>query len=371
ARLYAESRLRERWLGANAEITHRLMSGCGRSEVLGLIAERARDITGAALAVVATPMADTGSFTVELALGQEADSLRGLVLPAGEGPIGGAFARRGAVTSDERLSLVPALGPSVAVPVGTADDGVRGVLLLVRGTGRTPFTDKEIEPLQIFAAQAAIAMELAERRREAEEIAVLKDRDRIARDLHDLAIQRLFATGMTLQSAGRFIEHSEASERVLRAVDDLDETIKIIRSTIFGLRAHEGATGSGLRARAVRVVGEAAPALGFAPAFRMEGLIDTDVPKEIADHTIAVLSEALTNIARHAGATGAEAVLATDGHEVVLTVRDDGVGIPADGRRSGLRNMAERARELGGRLEWDCPAGGGTTLVWRVPVTSA
>ncbi|WP_246561365.1 sensor histidine kinase [Streptomyces roseirectus] len=371
ARLYAESRLRERWLGANTEITHRLMSGGGQSEVLGLIAERARDITGSALAVVAMPMEDTGSFTVELALGREADALRGLVLPAEGGPIGAAFTRGAAVTSAERLSLVPSLGPSVAVPVGTGADGVRGVLLLVREAGRVAFTDKEIEPLQVFAAQAAIAMELAERRRDAEEIAVLKDRDRIARDLHDLAIQRLFATGMTLQSAGRFIEHSEASERVLRAVDDLDETIKLIRSTIFGLQTREGTTGTGLRARAVRVAGEAAVALGFAPGFRMEGLIDTDVPKEVADHVVAVLSEALTNVARHARATGAEVSLATDGRELVLTVRDDGVGIPAQGRRSGLRNMAERARELGGRLEWECPDGGGTTLVWRVPVSAA
>ncbi|MER5796531.1 ATP-binding protein, partial [Streptomyces sp. NPDC001980] len=172
-------------------------------------------------------------------------------------------------------------------------------------------------------------------------------------------------------SAGRFIEHSEASERVLRAVDDLDETIKIIRSAIFGLRTREGGAGSGLRAHAVRVAGEAAPALGFAPSVRMEGLLDTDVPKEIADHAVAVLFEALTNIARHARADRTEVVLATDGRELVLTVRDNGVGIPPDGRRSGLRNMAERAAELGGRLEWDCPAGpegGGTTLVWRVPV---
>jgi signal transduction histidine kinase len=101
----------------------------------------------------------------------------------------------------------------------------------------------------------------------------------------------------------------------------------------------------------------------------MEGLLDTDVPREIADHAVAVLAEALTNIARHAHADRAEVILATDGRELALTVRDNGVGIPPDGRRSGLRNLAERAEELGGRLEWDCPTGGGTTLVWRVPVT--
>ncbi|GGJ06571.1 sensor histidine kinase [Streptomyces brasiliensis] len=379
ARLYAESRLRERWLQANSEITHSLMSGAGRTEVLGLIAERAREITGAALAVVAMPMEDTGSLEVELALGQEAEAFRGLVLPVDGSLIGEAFSGAQAVTSadlalDERFPAGPprfaGLGPGVAVPVGTGEGGVRGVVLLVREAGQTPFADKETEPLQVFSAQAAIAMELAERRQDAEQIAVLKDRDRIARDLHDLAIQRLFATGMTLQSAGRFIEHAEASERVLRAVDDLDETIKIIRSTIFGLRAREGTAGTGLRARVVRVAGEAASVLGFAPSVRMEGLVDTDVPKETGDHVVAVLSEALTNIARHARATRAEVALITDGRELRLSVTDDGVGIPPDGRRSGLRNMAERAQQLGGRLELSTPEGGGTRLVWCVPVNS-
>ncbi|MER6156328.1 GAF domain-containing sensor histidine kinase [Streptomyces sp. NPDC001868] len=376
ARLYAESRLRERWLRANAEIVHRLMAGGERAEVLGLIAEQAREITGAALAVVAMPMEGTDALSVELALGREADALQGLVLPMDGTLIGEAFSGATAVTSadvthDERVSAGPprfsGLGPAVAVPVGTGDS-VRGVLLLVREAGHTAFTEREIDLLRGFAAQAAIAMELAERRLEAEEVAVLKDRDRIARDLHDLAIQRLFATGMTLQSAGRFIEHAEASERVARAVDDLDETIKIIRSTIFGLRTRDGGEGSGLRARAVRVVGEAAPVVGFAPSVRMEGLLDTDVPKETADNVVAVLSEALTNIARHARADRAEVVLATDGREVRLSVTDNGVGIPPDGRRSGLRNMAERAEHLGGRLELAEPADGGTSLMWRVPV---
>ncbi|GHE55752.1 sensor histidine kinase [Streptomyces capitiformicae] len=378
ARLYEESRLRERWLRANAEITHDLMSGAEQALVLRLIAERARQITGAALAVVAVPMEGTDSLTVDLAIGEGAAAHRGLVLPVEGTLIGEAFVAATVVTSedvthDQRVWAGPprfsGLGPAVAVPVGTGDEGIRGVVLLVREAGRTLFTTKETEPLRVFAAQAAIAMELAARRRDAEEIAVLKDRDRIARDLHDLAIQRLFATGMTLQSAGRLIEHPEASERVLRAVDDLDETIKIIRSTIFGLRTRDGAADIGLRARVVRVVAEVAPVLGFAPSVRMEGLIDTDVPKETGDHVVAVLSEALTNIARHARADRAEIVVTTDGHELVLTVRDDGVGIPADGRRGGLRNLAERAGQLGGRMAWDCPADGGTTLVWRVPVT--
>ncbi|MEU6335042.1 GAF domain-containing sensor histidine kinase [Streptomyces cellulosae] len=378
ARLYEESRLRERWLQVHAEITHGLMSGSGRGDALLLVAERAREITGAALAVVAVPMEGIDSLTVELALGQDAETHRGLVVPVEGSFLGRAFASAAPVTSadiahDERVFPGPqtltGLGPAVAVPIG-GEDGVRGILLLIRAAGGHVFTDKEIEPLRGFAAQAAVAMELAERRQDAEQIALLEDRDRIARDLHDLAIQRLFATGMTLQSAGRFIEHKEASERVLRAVDDLDETIKIIRSTIFGLRSRTPAAGSGtgLRARVVRIVGETAPLLGFAPSVRMEGLIDTHVSKEAADHLVAVLSEALTNVARHARASRAQVAVETDGRELRLTVADDGVGLPAGGRRSGLRNMAERAEQLGGSFEVTDTPGGGTTLVWRVPV---
>ncbi|WP_055524786.1 GAF domain-containing sensor histidine kinase [Streptomyces graminilatus] len=376
ARLYEESRLRERWLRANAEITHSLMSGGERSEVLALIAERAGEITGCALAAVALPMEDTGSLAVEIAVGMDAEAHRGLVLAMDKSLMGLAFSDAAPVTSadvtqDERVSLEPprfgGLGPAVAVPIGTGEAGPRGVVLLARKAGQPEFSATETETLQSFAGQAAVAMELAERRQDAEAVAVLMDRDRIARDLHDLAIQRLFATGMTLQSAGRFIEHEEAAERVARAVDDLDETIKIIRSTIFGLRTRGGTGETGLRARAVRVVGEAAPVLGFAPSVRMEGLLDTDVPRDIADHVVAVLSEALTNIARHARADRADVLLATDGREVRLSVTDNGVGIPADGRRSGLRNMAERAEQLGGRLELGTPETGGTALVWRVP----
>ncbi|MCX3061723.1 GAF domain-containing sensor histidine kinase [Streptomyces beihaiensis] len=377
ARLYEETRLRERWLLANAEISHSLMSGSEGTETLVLIAERARAITGSDLAAVATPMPDAPSFYVEIAVGSQAGAHRGLVLPI-EGTLMGLALRTAAPATtddarhDERISPEPprfeGLGPAVAVPIGTGPDALRGVVLVARGAGRPVFLQQETEMLQTFAAQAAIVMELAERRRSAQQVELLEDHDRIARDLHDLAIQRLFAIGMTLQSAGRFIVHPVANERVLRAVDDLDETIKIIRSTIFGLRAHQDGAETGLRARVVRAVSESAPVLGFAPSLRMEGLLDTEVPQEIADDLVAVLSEALTNMARHAHADRAQVAVTTDGHELWLTVADNGVGIPAEGRRSGLSNMAERAEKLGGRLRVTRPEDGGSALDWRVPL---
>lgn len=378
ARLYEASQRQQRWLQANAEITHNLLSGSPRLRVLELIARRAREITGAALADVTVPVPGTQDLVVELALGAGGERRRGLVVPAA-GTLSGAAYEAGApvtttgLADDERYAAGPrrfdGMGPAVAVPLGTEAHDTRGVLLLARRQGEPVFTEGELQPLLAFAGQAALALELAQRRTDAEQLALLEDRDRIARDLHDLAIQRLFATGMTLQSAARLVRHEGAAERVTRAVEDLDETIKIIRSTIFGLRARDEDTGPSLRARAARAVGEAADTLGFPPRLSMEGLLDTDVPPEVAEHVMAALTETLSNAARHAHATRVEVSLQATPDEVVLTVTDNGRGIPEGGRRSGLRNLEERARAVGGTLRTGRPDGGGARLVWRAPLT--
>ncbi|WP_443333763.1 sensor histidine kinase [Streptomyces sp. CB02923] len=377
ARLYEGSQRQQRWLKAGAEITNSLFSGMPRLEVLELIARRAREITRAQLADVCVPMHDTGDLVVELALGGHGAERRGLVVPADGTLSGAALKAGGPVTSsglagDDRCTAGPrrfdGLGPAVAVPLGSEGGSARGVLLLARAEGEAVFTEGELEPLHAFAGQAALALELAERRRDAEQLALLEDRDRIARDLHDLAIQRLFATGMTLQSAARLVEHAGAAERVTRAVGDLDETIKIIRSTIFGLRVREEDTGPSLRARVARAVGEAGTALGFPPRLSMEGLLDTDVPAQVADHVVAALTELLSNAARHAHATRVEVALQATGDEVLLTVTDNGRGIPEGGRRSGLGNLSERASSVGGVLEIRTPDEGGSRIVWRAPL---
>ncbi|MFE9255332.1 GAF domain-containing protein [Streptomyces sp. NPDC006879] len=379
ARLYESSQRQQRWLSANAEITNSLLSGSPRPAVLELIARRAQEITGAALADIAMPLPGTDDLVVELAVGADSDDRRGMVLPmagtlAGAAHQAGSPAVSSSLATDDRYAGDPqasaSLGPAVAVSLGTRAGEHRGVLLLARATTEPVFTEGELEPLIAFAGQAALALELAERRRDAEQIALLEDRDRIARDLHDLAIQRLFATGMTLQSAARLVTHEGAAERVTRAVEDLDETIKIIRSTIFGLRASDRAGDPGLRARAARTVGEASTALGHAPQLSMEGLLDTDVPAHVADHVMAALGELLSNAARHAHATRVRVALRATAEEVVLTVEDNGRGVPAQGRRSGLRNLDARARSLGGSFAIQCPAEGGSHLVWRAPLTS-
>ncbi|WP_327387086.1 sensor histidine kinase [Streptomyces sp. NBC_01207] len=379
ARLFEEVRLRERWLEAGSDITSALLSGAPEDEVLQGVLERAKDITSADSGVFYL-LGSAGELRGSLALGEAAEAHRGIVLPSTRGTLAeAALGRDGLITvpdvaTDERVTVQPerwtGFGPAVAVTVGTKER-LSGVLILARRHGRPQFAAAEVAALPGFAGQAALALELADRRRDAEQMSLLEDHDRIARDLHDLAIQRLFATGMTLQSAQRFVDHPQASERLARAVDDLDATIKIIRSTIFGLREH-GAPGeaSTLRTRLVRALDEAAAVLGFAPALRMEGLIDTDVPSAVAEEALAVVGEALTNVARHARATRVEVSIAAAGGNLTITVTDNGVGLSAGGRHSGLRNLAERAEGLGGRMEVAGRGDGerGTCLEWKVPL---
>lgn len=379
AQLYEQARNRPRWLEANAEITASLLSGAAESAVLELVLEHARRILAADLGALAVPVDDGKALRVERASGLGAESHRGLVVPR-DGSFMGAAATAGRpitsvdIAQDSRITTGPprwsGLGPAVAVPLG-AHNGVRGVLLLARTAPLEAFTEAQTAPLLAYAGQAAVAMELADRRRSAEQIALLEDRDRIARDLHDLAIQRLFATGITLQSAVRFVDHPVAAERLLRAVDDLDETIKIIRTTIFGLRRRTASPGvRGLRVRVAQTVEEAVATLGFTPAQRMEGLLDTGVPVAVADQVVAVLAEALANVARHARATAAEVTVVVGADRLVLTVSDDGVGMSGGGRRSGLANLEQRAHALGGELAVEPAEAGGTRLLWSVPLSA-
>ncbi|MER6441242.1 GAF domain-containing protein [Streptomyces sp. NPDC001185] len=377
ARLYEETRLRERWQRASGKVTSVLLTGAPSAEVLELIVNEARKIVFADMGMIAERVPGEEALRPAYAVGLGAEQRGGLVMSTRDGFVGAAMSSAEPVVSadithDARAGEAQwtGLGPVVAVPLGISGKA-RGVLLLGRVQGGAPFGDADTGPLLGFADQAALALELAERRRDAEQIALLQDRDRIARDLHDLAIQRLFAAGMTLQSAQRFIEHAEGKERLARTVDDLDDTIKIIRSTIFGLRTHGGSSreGNGLRGRVSEVVTASTTSLGFPPALRIEGLVETDVPGEVADHAVAVLGEALSNAARHSGAHAVDVRLHCAGGELTLTVTDDGSGVPRGAERSGLRNMEERAVALGGVLTLgERPEGGGTRLVWQVPV---
>ncbi|MGW1349267.1 sensor histidine kinase [Streptomyces sp. NPDC002409] len=401
ARMYDESRRRERRLEALGEITRTLLSGTDADEVLHLIAERAMEVAGADRAAILLPSppsagsadAADARLTVAVAHGKDAGRVTGLSVPA-RGSLAGLAARTGTpvhcadVRTDPRAhpfgdGTEEGLGPVVTVPL-RVDTGASGALRLGRPVDRPPFDDTEIALVSGFADQAAIALELARRRAESEELAVMHDRDRIARDLHDLAIQRLFATGMTLQSTTRAIaDRPDAAERVSRAVDDLDTTIRIIRSTIFDLRTAERAGRGGLRHRMAETARTAAHALGFQPSLRIDGPVDTTVPDELAEHLVAVAAEAVSNASRHARATRIAIELSAD-EVVTLTVTDNGVGLrdgvvaatgagpaaggPAAGRPGGLANMRTRAELCGGSLAVERPVDGGTRIVWCAPL---
>ncbi len=369
ARLYQAARLRQRWLEASAEVSTSLLSGTDPTTVLRLVARRAREICDAGSAAVSLVHGDR--FVVEAADGDHAEALRGLSIGIDEAVAGPVF-RKGHTlvladaTQAAREMKAPSgvfIGPALIVPLGIGEAS-RGVLSVANAPGGPQFTEPVQGLLEAFAAQAAVALELAERRRDAERLVVLEDRDRIAKDLHDTVIQRLFATAMTLMSAIKITQNPDVTVRVQRAVDDLDETIRQIRSTIFALQA-PGDERS-LRVRVLSATDGAADRLGFAPAVRLEGLLDTLVSDEIGDQLIAVLSEALSNVTRHAQATWVS-VSVDVGEMLSLVVEDDGVGIIPGGRRSGLRNLAERAHDLGGSFTVRDRTGGGTVLEWRVP----
>ncbi|WP_166028445.1 MULTISPECIES: GAF domain-containing sensor histidine kinase [Streptomyces] len=378
ARLYEESRRRERRLAANEDITRALLSGAPPEEILHSLADAVREMTGCDLVTLARPVGRDEGLVVEAAAGPESDRVLGLALPpttlAAKVHSTGEPITSDSLSEDPRATggsgSVVRLGPAFFVPVGDRQ-GARGVLQVANLPGRPPFTEGAVEMVLTFADQAALALQIAEHRRDAEHLALLGDRDRIARDLHDQVIQRLFAGALTLQAAlGRVRDQPTAAERIQRVVDDLDDTIRIIRSTIFGLqhRDRQERTG-GLRARLLALTDEAAQTLGFPPALRMTGLLDTDVPAVHADHLLAVLREALSNAARHAGATRVEVCAEASGGTLRLTVADDGRGIdPAVVRRSGLANLRSRAEELGGSFQVTPRDPAGTFLEWTVPL---
>ncbi len=378
ARLYDEGRRQQRWMTASAQVTRTLLSGARLAEALELITNLSLEMSGADMVALALPTQDGAALQIDHAAGVGAQEALGLVLPTARSASGqvlasGALLNFDDFRNDERVADAARqhmnLGPAVVLPLG-APGNVRGVLTAGRAPGSMPLPAAGVEMLVTFAIQAAIALELAEHREQAERVAVFEDRDRIARDLHDLVIQRLYATGMSLQGTVSLIAAPDAAERVNRAVDALDETIREIRSSIFALQARPEGQVPGLRARVLAVADEMTPMLGFPPALQLDGRLDDDVPPGVAEHLLTAVREALSNVARHAGASKVEvSVRAAD--DVSLVVTDDGSGLRDVTRRSGLANLEERAAQFGGSMHVDSVPGGGTTLSWRIPLGPA
>ena len=381
ARLYEAARRQQRWIQASAEVTTRLLSGSEPGEVLAHVTRRALELSGADLAVLALPDEEGRRLTIAYAEGDGAAPARGLVLPIGQSLSGLVLASGEPVTSadfaaDERASraargAMSQIGPAVVFPLG-APGNVRGVLTVGRRHGAASFPQAQVDVAASFAAQAGVALELAASRADAERLSLAEDRERIGRDLHDLVIQRLYATGMSLEGTMSMITRPEVASRVTNAVDAMDETIKDIRATIFALQAPEPAGGPDLRGDIVALVEEMADMLGFAPSLRLGAGLRAEVSPEVAEEVLAALREALSNAARHADASQVDVTVDVDpAGTLAVRVTDNGTGIPAEGRRSGLRNLERRAEKLGGELRIGPADPGaarpGTRLEWRVP----
>ncbi|MCT9076413.1 GAF domain-containing sensor histidine kinase [Streptomyces fulvoviolaceus] len=380
ARLYEAAGQRERWIDGSVAVTTALLSGGDADDALQVVAEQARRLSGSAAGIVLLP-GDEGGLEIVAVASDRASEMLGTAVPP-ESEIVSELLDGQAVfvedaATDPRIvtGFARGYGPTMMLPL-QSDGRVLGSLVTPRARGERPFTQAERTLGIQFASQAALALMMAESQRDRERLAVYEDRDRIARDLHDLVIQRLFATGMMLESAQRRSVVPEVQDGVGKAVDELDVTIQEIRTAIFALQQGPAEVPSGLRTRVLREITMAAVPLGFKPSHRFAGPVDTMVGDLTGKNLIAALREALSNAFRHAEASRIDVVVdATvnlpDGRPGVrLTVADDGVGIPQGGRRSGLRNLRRRAESLGGDSRHGPGIGeddGGTTVVWQAP----
>jgi signal transduction histidine kinase len=365
ARLYALAQRRHRWLTAATEITELLVGRVRRGEALELIARRAREVASADLVLILLHDEDSGTLTVEVDTGEGA---AGAWFSVAETGFRQALDGRGHAmveNLDEAAPWPRAMPekPATVVPLATAET-LHGLLVMVAGVGERADRDEDLAMLSQFAGQAALAFERALAQEEREMFVILEDRERIARDLHDVVIQRLFATGMQLQTAAK-LARPEVADRVNSAVDDLDRTIRDIRSAIFELRSP---TSAELRVEIREVVAAAADQLGFRPVLELSGPLDSAVVPDLRADAVAVLREALSNVVRHSAARSAHVTVALASGQLTVEVVDDGVGIPAKVKRSGLNNLRDRAVKRGGAFEIRSNDPQGTILTWRVPI---
>jgi two-component system, NarL family, sensor histidine kinase DevS len=382
ARLYEAAQSRGEWLQASAAITRDLLAvDAGDPRVsLEAIAELSLRLAGGDTVAVLLPgrPEDGGDddLCVEVAVGEGGETLPGLSLAFG-GTLAGRVFLTGQpvrITSRDEISGLsavldeaPDLGPMLVLPL-LGSRRVHGVLGVARLVGRPAFSEEDLRRASGFANQAALAIELAEARAEQQRAVMFEERERIAADLHDHVIQRLFAAGLSLQGVVAGLPQGRTADRIVAAVKDLDDTIGQIRTTIFQLQRLPQQRGRGARERLLDVLADVAPALGFQPALRLAGPIEHLLPAALLEDVLAVLREALSNVVRHAAATSVTVDLTSTGERLTLGVLDDGRGIPEDGRRSGLVNMRRRAERHGGTFTVAPRQPCGTVLSWTVPI---
>lgn len=372
ARLFEESRTREAWIEATRDIGTQMLAGADPAMVFRLIAEEALTLMAGAATLVAVPLDDEAPacevddlVIVEVA-GEISPAVKQMTVAVSGTSIGGVFHDRTPRRFD-RLDLAVdgpvEPGPALVLPLRAADT-VAGVLVALRSADEQPFSDKQLDMMAAFADQAALAWRLATAQRQMREVEILTDRDRVARDLHDHVIQRLFAVGLTLQGAAPRARVPAVRESIYSSIDDLQEIIQEIRSAIFDLHAGPSRA-TGLRHRLDKVIDQLAiPALHTTVQYTGPlSVVDT----VLANHAEAVLREAVSNAVRHANATSLAINVSVE-DDVRVEVVDDGVGISGDITESGLRNLRQRADDAGGEFTVENMPTGGTLLRWSAPL---
>ena len=373
AHLYEVSEVRRRWLAAIADVRAALLDAPSAGAALVLIAERLTELTEAEVTwLLLGPEADTGAYTIAAQSRRGPRDLTGERTSASANPVLAAVEAAGrVVTLDlstvefENRGPVGEWGPCIAIPLrGT--HAQNAVVIACRRAGAEPFDDSVLPLVTAFADQATASLDMAARQLLSHQLDVYADRDRIARDLHDHVIQRVFASGLALQAVLPRIPDAQVRERISFVVAQLDETVRDIRTTIFDLHTtDDGDSGDSLRRRLLDIV--TATAGDLQPTVRMSGAVDSLVTGALAADVEAVAREAVSNAARHSG--GAHVTVTLDVSDtVVLEVGDDGRGIDLDAARSGLRNLQRRAEQRGGALSVEPLAEGGTRLRWSAPL---
>ena len=376
ARLYDAARTRERWLAVGQEITTTLLSGTDVEESLALIAARVRQVARADTAVIVLPGLGK-DWVIEFADGDPVGDLIGIVMPPDGRAMRVLAEQHGIIVESfarARTLRVPEFGrygPSLYAPLVAAGRSL-GVFILLRHKDAPEFTENELAIAESIARQAALALTLAESRQAEDLAALLAERGRIARDLHDLAIQQLFATELQLRSAAQASADPTTRDAFRSALAGVDEAVVQIRSIVRTLR-NDGQQ-SPLRERLEREESLARIGLGFTPTLRIEGPLAEDpqleerLGAELTDDVVAVVREGFANAARHAGAGTVDVRVHVTSEELTVRVRDDGSGPEGTrGRRSGLANLTARAQAHGGTCTLGPgPGGRGTELVWSV-----
>ncbi|QDG88551.1 GAF domain-containing sensor histidine kinase [Pseudarthrobacter sp. NIBRBAC000502770] len=369
ARLFENSSRRQRWLEAGMELSSRLImaSQPGDPDNLDLVAGTALKVSDSVLAVIAVPAGD-GALRCRSCLGvQGLQSGQELMASSAVSNViqnGGSFVAR-----DPRLvfdgEVAEKLGSVLVCPLGHSSAN-NGVLLLARAHGAPVFTQAEAESSAVFGSRIGLALDLARVNALREQNLLFTDRERIARDLHDLVIQRLFAAGLSIQSLRRYTLDPVAHERIAAVTTELDDTIRKLRDTIYSLRTADEER-EPLTGRILRVVRESSRSYAVTPKVSLDGPVDS-VGEDVAVHLLSVASEGLSNALRHSGAEDIQVSVAVGRDQVQLLISDNGRGFTEPGHESGLANMRQRAGQLKGSCTIDSAPGMGTCLKWSVPL---